>query len=388
MKVLHVINSLGLGGGAEHSLIAMLPEYAAHGIESEVVCLEERDHGLFETVQAMGLPYTVLPGSNMLAQARQLRSLLKNRRPDLVHATLVDASLVTRIACLGLPVPQLHSLVNATYDSSRIWNEGISRIKLGAVRRLDAWTARLIQGQFHAITEAVKRDAIDHLGIPPSRISVIPRGRSATTLGSRTAARRAAVRERMGCRPDDIVVLNVGRQDRIKAQELVIRSFDQAARRDSRLQLWIVGREGNASVAVAVAKSSAISGERIRLLGHRADVSDLLCAADLLVAFSHYEGFGGVLIEAMALECPIVASDADCFTEVLENGRLGVLTPRGDTDALQRTLATLASATDLRHKYALRGLTAYREKYEIANSAESMIRLYETMSSASDGWRA
>jgi glycosyltransferase involved in cell wall biosynthesis len=376
MRVLHVIDSLGVGGGAEHSLLAMLPQFAAREIDSQVVCLVRRDHGLFEQVQDMGVPYSVLPGRSLFEKARALRGIVKATKPDIVHATLVNSSMVVRFACMGLPVSQIHSLVNTTYDPSRTTIGGVARWKLSSLRLLDSLSARAVKGRFHAITEAVKQEAVETLGIPPQKVTVIPRGRSRLTLGERTSDRRVAARQMMECQDADIVVLNVGRQDWIKGQELLIRGFDLAAAEDSRLQLWIAGREGDASDMIREVLDSAASKPRIQLLGHRTDVADLLCAADMFVASSYHEGFGGVLIEAMALQCPIIASDNAAFGEVLGAPPVGVLVQRDDARAMSEALLHMASADDERTRLAREGHIRYLSYFELESVSRTMVDLY------------
>lgn len=79
----------------------------------------------------------------------------------------------------------------------------------------------------------------------------------------------------------------------------------------------------------------------MRFLGHRTDIADLLAASDVFCFPSEREGFGGVLIEAMAVGCPIVASAIPTSIEVLGNSdpAAGVLAPVGDVAALASALS-------------------------------------------------
>lgn len=82
----------------------------------------------------------------------------------------------------------------------------------------------------------------------------------------------------------------------------------------------------------------------------------------------------------MALQCPIIASDADCFLEVLAAGQRGVLTPRGDAKALGTAISRLASEPSLRTQMALQGLNAFQDHYEISAVRDQMISLYRLVS--------
>jgi glycosyltransferase involved in cell wall biosynthesis len=80
------------------------------------------------------------------------------------------------------------------------------------------------------------------------------------------------------------------------------------------------------------------------LLGHRSDVSDLLVAADVFVFPSLWEGLGGAVIEALALEVPIVASDLPALREVVIDGENGVLVNPGEVSDLAEAIQTILNA--------------------------------------------
>ncbi len=376
MKVLHVIDALGLGGGAEHSLVAMLPEFTRRGIENHVVCLYPRESGLFEQLPALGVPYDVVPGSNLLSKISRLRRIIKAEKPDVVHATLVNSCIAARLACVGLRTPQLNSLVNTTYDPVRAAALGVSPRKLAVLRAIDMVTARGVD-RFHSLTEAVKQDAVCHLSIPPSRIEVIPRGRSLEDLGERTTQRRVAVRSAMGVSDGEFVFLNIGRQDHQKAQDVLIHGFERVAEDHPDARLWIAGRPGDATSQVMAAVQASRHPERITLLGHRTDVADLLCAADIFVLNSQYEGFGGVLIEAMALECPIIGSDASAIREVLSDGRYGLMTDRGSVASLATAMTALMADTQRQHELLTRAKERFLAEFELGEVSDRMVDLYK-----------
>jgi glycosyltransferase involved in cell wall biosynthesis len=92
----------------------------------------------------------------------------------------------------------------------------------------------------------------------------------------------------------------------------------------------IAGRDGNATNSLQALARELDIVDRVQFLGHRSDVADLMVAADVFVFPSLWEGLGGVLIEALALEVPIVSSDLDATREVLGGkGTSGLLVPPG-----------------------------------------------------------
>ena len=174
VRVLHVIDSLGLGGGAEHSLAAMLPLLRERGIDSSLAVIHPRVGGLQQRLGEEGYPVTVLDGPSWPGRIRSLRELIGNEQPDLVHSTLYYSCITSRLAMVGLDTPLLNSLVNTSYGPTRLIGKATSRWKLWTVRTIDRVTARRLVDGFHAVTAEVRDEAVDVLGVQPDRITIIP----------------------------------------------------------------------------------------------------------------------------------------------------------------------------------------------------------------------
>jgi glycosyltransferase involved in cell wall biosynthesis len=143
--------------------------------------------------------------------------------------------------------------------------------------------------------------------------------------------------------------------------------------------LLIAGRAGAATAAVE-ARIAALPAEvrdRVRLLGHRDDVPELLAAADVFAFPSHYEGLGGSLLEAMALALPIVASDLPAISEVVEVGATGVLTPPRDPAALAAAIDGLLADPAGAAAMGARGRDRFLERFTAERTAGAMVDLYE-----------
>jgi glycosyltransferase involved in cell wall biosynthesis len=379
VRVLHVIDALGVGGGAEHALAATLPLLRDRGIDSRVVTLTPREGGLQAALRKQGFDVEVLHGP-LPRQIHALRRRIRRERPDVVHATLFTSCLATRLACVGIPVGHLDSLVSTSYDPIRVAHLGVPAWKLRLVRTIDAATARSLGGHFHVLTEAVRDEAVDALGIARERTTVVPRGRDAAALGELTPGRRSTTRRELGLGDDTPVVLTVGRQDRAKDHAGLVRAFAAVRREVPEATLLVAGRPGDASTDLSSALgSSGLPKDAVQLLGHRTDVADLLVAADVFAFPSMYEGLGSAMIEAMALSTPVVGSDAPAIREVLGEGAYGVIVPRGDTVTLTQALLTLLGDPELRRTYAARGHQRFLERYRLGTVVDQMVELYRSL---------
>lgn len=380
MKVLHVIDGVGVGGGAEESLVGMLPLLRSRGIDGVVACLYHRD-GHEERLRSQGFRVEVLGAANLVGQAVKIRQLVRELQPDLVHASLIDACFATRLAMVGLSTPQLNSLVNTTYDPVRLADLGIAPWKMWILRAGDSLTSRWVSGGFHVLTEAVKAEATDILHIPANRVRTIPRGRDSAELGTRSPERRARVRAALGVAPDQLMILNVGRQDPQKGKTVLVKAFDIVVQRFPQALLFIAGREAKDTANLRAAADASPVRHRIHVLGHRSDVSDLLAAADLFVFPSFYEGLGGALVEALAMGCPIVGSDAPAVAEVLGHGRYGRVVPRGDVKSLATVVQEMLESPEERAVLAARGRQRFEERFELAAVVDEMAELYRALAS-------
>ena len=305
-----MIESLA-NGGAERSLAAMAPAYRPHGMDLEVVTLLDRP-GVRADVEAV-VPVSVLASATRRGRAVELRAVVAKRGPDIVHSTLYEADLTARLA-VGRRGPALVcSLVNDSYGPGHLTRSGVPVWKIRASQLVDMLTARRVR-RFHAISDHVAREMARRLRLSSSRIEVVPRGRDPQALGTRTPERRASVRAALGIGPEEPLVFAAARQERQKGLDVLLEAWPEVIAEVPGARLLIAGRDGSASADVR-ARAAAVGAD---LLGDRCDVPDLLCAADVFAFPSRWEGVGGTLLEAMALEVAVVTSDLPATREVLD----------------------------------------------------------------------
>lgn len=382
LNLLFLINSLGCGG-AERSLAELLPFLLESGIRPRVVCLRRSEKGVEADVRLLACDIRVLSSSGLIPAAHALREIIRTGDVDLVHTTLFESDIIGRLAALGTGVPVLCSLVNTGYEPARLLGDpNVSRKKLWAVRMIDSVTARLWTSRFHAITEAVKDSAVRTMRISPRKITVIERGRSPDRLGVPSAERRQRARAQLSLSADDEVIVTVGRQEYQKGQRYLLEAVQALAPARRRLVLLVAGRPGHASDELRHRQEQSELGDRVRFLGHRDDVPDLLAAADVFAFPSLYEGLGGSVIEAMALALPVVASDLPALREVVEHGRSGLLVEPASVPSLTAALALLLDNRAMARSLGMRGRELFLERFTIARSAERMIELYREVASA------
>jgi glycosyltransferase involved in cell wall biosynthesis len=372
VKVLFLVDTFG-SGGAERSLQELLPPFVRLGVEPVVACFHRRSQGV-ESLVSEQFAVHFLGNGSRLGQMRGVRRLLETERIELLHTTLFEADVFGRTAALGTGVPVVTSLVNMPYEPSRLrYDRKVNRAKLLAVRSLEIATGRLAADHFHAISHAVKAAAIERLFLPPDAVTVVHRGRDALRLGRRDPERRERVRRALRIDGARRVILSAAREEYQKGQRFLIDALARCADRSA--LLLIAGRQGSASAELR--RLAAPLGERVIFLDHRDDVPDLMAAADVFALPSLWEGLGCVLIEAMALELPIVASDLPPVREVTQPADAARLVPAGDASALAASLDAIWEQPELERQRALRARRLFEERYTIERSASAMFELFQ-----------
>ena len=374
VRLLYVIDSLA-PFGAEQSLTALAPRYRARGIGLDVAYLKEGP-GLLEELQVGGARcFRVDGGKGRVARIRSLRSLIEYRRPDLIHTTLFEADIAGRIAGAAERVPVVSSLVSEPYGREHAEDPRIAPWRLRGAQLVDGATARLVR-RFHALTSHGADVMGRRLRIARSRIDVIPRGRDLVALGTRNPERRQRIRRSLGIGDDERLVLAVARQEHQKGLDVLLRAMP-AVRAQLPARLIVAGREGGQSPLLRrLIRDLRLDGA-VSFLGVRRDVPDLLASADAFAFPSRFEGFGCALLEAMALEAPVVASDLGPIREVVGPDMPALLVPTDDPCALGRAVvSTLMDGPGAASRVEV-ARTRFLQQFTIERVADDMVRFYE-----------
>jgi glycosyltransferase involved in cell wall biosynthesis len=228
------------------------------------------------------------------------------------------------------------------------------------------------------VSAAVRDDAVAHLRIPPTRITVVGRGRRDPLPDLASDARRQ-VRASLAIPDEATVLVNVGRQEHQKDHLTLVRAIGPLLDAHPDVWLLIAGREGNESEQLERALQDLGDPPRIVRLGHRGDVPAVLAASDLFVFTSRYEGMPGAVIEAMSVGLPVVASDIAPVREVVEPRRSALLATPGDPASFRHAVTALLADPQRRAAMATRGREIYEERFTIAAAADRMAALYRSL---------
>jgi glycosyltransferase involved in cell wall biosynthesis len=364
-------------GGAERSLAAIAGDLCTD-VDLHVITFTGRNQLGPELVSAGATLSDVGAGS----RARIVRSLaqrISDLDADIVHTTLIDADVVGRVAAMVTRTPVVSSLVNVNHDPRRSMGAG------GRARRIAAWGADAASARcvvrFHALTEHVATTMSRRLLVPRRRIDVVPRGRSPTTLGRRSDDRRDRARNDLGV--TGRLVVAAARHEPNKGLDTLVRAISLLPSRCSDVTVAIAGREGTETERLRRLVDDLEVGDRVRWLGQRDDVAELMCAADVWCVPSRWEGLASILIEAMALEVPVVASAVPAIREVAGDPPVFRLVAPEDPVALAEGVADVLDDPDGAAERARRAYDRFLDRFTTRRVAEQMIGFYERALDAS-----
>jgi len=273
------------------------------------------------------------------------------------------------------------TLANESYGAAHRVEYGSPPFRLLAAQLSDAATARFAV-RLHAISCHVADVMAQRLWYPRDRIDVIFRGRDPDALGRRTPDRRRRVRERLGVLAHESLLLILARQEHQKGLDLLIDALPRILVDVPNARVFVAGRTGNATASLRTQLARVDRAARIDFLGARSDVSDLLCAADAFVLPSRREGLGSSVLEAMALECPIVVSDLPAIREMVDDSLAALVRPEDSEAPAAAVLRTPLRGDESRER-ASAARRRFLDRFTVDTIADQTVGFYQRCVAAS-----
>lgn len=201
-------------------------------------------------------------------------------------------------------------------------------------------------------------------GIDPMRYS-----RSQTT---------SEAKRRLGLPEGGLVVGAVGRLEEEKGFDILLQAVHAVQQRGLDVRLIVVG-EGSERVRLERLAAELKIASRLVLTGWQADVRGYFEAMDVFVLSSHREGLPNVILEAMALEVPVIATRVNGVPRLIQDGRTGLLVNPGDVQALTTALAGLLKNQAIRELFSKAGRQKVETRYSFATRIDRLKRIYDEL---------
>lgn len=347
MKILVLINALA-GGGAERVVQTLTSDWAARGHDVTVATLEnektiELESGVEHvTLPLDGLSVGVLKLPMLIVQAVALIRAVDRQNPHLVVSFLPRANLVNVLSAqMG---PSRPVVISERTVSEALYSNGGLRgaIMLWAIRRLYPLADKAV-----CLSDAVSASLV-RLGLSDQKVETIYNPQDLRLI-------RRQAQEGSPLQPGGRFIVTVGRLVEQKDYPTMLRAFGRLSG-DVDVDLVIIGEGAQRKRLEEMAADLGIPN-RVHFTGWIDNPFPIVAQAELFVSSSAIEGFGNVIVEAMALGLPVVCTDAvGGPSEILEDGEHGFLVPVGDDEALAARVADLLGDQRMRQQYVNRSL--------------------------------
>ena len=347
MRVVHIIKIV-LTAGAERHLLQLLPGLAATGVDIHLIVLVESDKPMddFVAMAADGgihVERMVIRHHIDVSLLPRLTTRLRAIAPDLVHTHLLHADLYGTLAARYLHVPSVISRHNDNAfrytPPMRLLNRGLWCLARGGI----------------AISEAVRRFCIEVEGANPSKIHTIHYGLPASELTqSEKVSARQNLLDTLGLPPQAFLFGTVSRLIEQKGLADAITAFHAIHSDYTNSYLLITGEGMLRNDLIAKVAALGLS-DRVRFLGWREDARDIMAGLDVFLMPSLWEGFGLVLLEAMACRLPIIGTDVSAIPEIVLDEQTGLIVPPHSPDDLAGAMRRLAEDPQARKRLGERG---------------------------------
>jgi glycosyltransferase involved in cell wall biosynthesis len=294
----------------------------------------------------------------MLRGIAHLARFLRRERADVVHNYLLRANVVGSVAARLARVP-------VVLVSKRGCHERRGMELAGA--RLSNRLADCVTANAEAVRDFVHQNE----SCPREKFAVIPSGIDTDRFRPLPPG---DYKRRLGLDPRAPVVGAVTRMRVRKGVEEFLRAMAEVRRAYPEVQTVVAGEVDREPALDALVAECGL-GESLHLLGRRRDMPEVLSAFDVFVLSSHDEGMSNAILEAMAMQLPVVATGVGGTGEVVRHGESGLLVPPRDPAPLAAAIASLLPAPERRAAMGRVG----REIVERSLSARSMVRQMEAL---------
>ncbi len=368
--VLHLTKITQIAGSENH-LLALLTGLRRFGVDARALLLVEPDRPMDDYLAqaaARGIPAerVVIHRDLDPALYPRLWRSIRAARPDVVHTHLLHADLY------GIPAARLAG-VPAVITTRH--NDDAFRRRF-PIRQVNAALWRLVNAGI-AISDAIAHFVREVERAPAHKVHTVRYGLEALPTMDRAAA-QAALRRELGL-PDEALLLGmVSRLVEQKGIPYALRAFERVGGEFPAAQLVIAG-DGLLRVELELMARSLRVADRVHFLGWRADPAAILAALDVFLMPSLWEGFGLVLLEAMAQGLPVVGSAVSAIPEVVVDGETGLLCPPRDVHALAAALRLLLADPERRERMGTAGRARVEAHFSAARMVEETIALYQAV---------
>lgn len=369
IKILQITDSKHLGGGSQQRIRILCKGLNKRKFHSIIVC---RPGPLVKFYQKQGFKTIPLELRHHYRSVFELIGIIKKNNISIVHTHNL---LADKVGCMaaklaGVPViiSTLHKLVNISSSGKRKYNFPIW---------LHNYIVKYLTDRIITVSDAVRSTAIKELKVKPSQVITI---HNATDLNKFQKDipqdKILSLKKELNITPDSIIVTVIGRLTTGKGLEDFLGCIPNVINKTKEVIFLIVGQGRQKPRFIKLAKTLGIE-KNIVFTGYRSDIERILKLSDIVVVPSLAEGLSRVILEAMASEKAVIATDVGGNSEAVVHNKTGMLVPPKNPNALSESLLMLISDRDKMKQMGKAGFLRVKEKFNVPHFIEETEKVFE-----------
>jgi sugar transferase (PEP-CTERM/EpsH1 system associated) len=354
-KVVHLVYSLGFGG-LEQVIVNLINNSTQYNVQHYIITLTgEQD--LYEAIKPDIEIYNLnkKPGKDLSIHWK-LYQLLSKLNADVLHSYnfgTIEYHAVATLAGIERRIHCEHGRGGDDPDGMNYWHNVIRKFSC------------LFIHKFIVVSPDLKQWGKDVLGLKKDKLKIIMNG---VSLNEYYPSQD---------KHDQYTICTVGRANPVKNQKLLIEAFNILKKRGeeyAKLQLQIIGGGPIFDELKQQVKTLGLESQ-VTLLGYRKDVADIMRKADLFVLCSVYEAMPMTILEAMACQLPVIATNVGGVSHMISDNEAWII-ESNNADVLANAIATAYSEKRLAQTKAEQGLKLVEDKYSIEQMVQAYMSLY------------
>lgn len=355
MKILYVITGLGLGG-AERVVVDLADKMFLKDHEVKIAYLTGKVLVKPKAEQIEIIALGLNGRTDLVKASQRYRQLIKAYQPDIVHAHMVHANIFSRLNRIGCAVPRLLCTAHSS-------NEG------GKARMLAYRFTNFLSDFNSNVSQEAMQSLIHHGGFSEKNLTTVYNGVDLNKFKKLTFIKADKP-------SNEIKILAVGSFNPPKDYPNLLRAIALLRNKTKqKFKLEIAG-DGNLRPMIETLIAELKLEDIVSLLGKRADITHLLNQADIFVLASQHEGLPTVVLEAMACQCYVIATDCGGTKEIMAN--TGTLVPSQDSEALATALQqALVLPAEQKQQNNAKARLRIEEIFSLDASVNTWLKHYE-----------
>ncbi len=360
-------------GGIESHIKYLVPHY--RGMQSfyfEFLLFSEGDLGRW--LRGEGFRVTIVPRDNRYLRVKRVHAFLKNHQFDIIHTHSTVTAFYIGINFFSF---KRSAWINTQHGKSEKVT-GLRKIRDRFSQKIvDTIMRYLRRASVICVSNDLSEWIIKATKIPKSKITVILNGVNFEQLESK---KDPGIMHSLGISNKDYVACIVGRLVSVKGHIYLFEAIRELVREsdqnDSNFKLLVIG---DGPLNEKLERHCEAHGIRnnVLFLGRRDDVKELLLIADVVIIPSIHEGIPYLLLEAMGLGKPIIASNVGGLKEVLKDNFDAILVPTEDVQALKNAIVKIEKHPDLATRLASNAKMVVQQSFSSKRMAEETVEEYK-----------